>query len=225
MSTATISPGTIAPPSDETLADLVRRLGDVPLDRIRLRPAPGTATVEDVDRIEAKENRLFELVEGTLVEKAMGFESAWVALQLGTLINLYLDRSNLGVCVGADGMMQIAQGLVRIPDVSFVSWDRIPGGEVPKKPIPNLVPDLAVEILSPAITSGEMHRKVGEFFEADVRLVWLIDPEKRTARIHTSPGAFTEIDADATLDGLDVLPGFSVRLGELLDRRRRRREG
>ena len=73
MSTATIRPGTIAPPSDETFADLVRRLGDVPLDRIRLRPAPGTATVEDVDRIEARENRLFELVEGTLVEKAMGF--------------------------------------------------------------------------------------------------------------------------------------------------------
>ncbi len=225
MSTATMSQGTIAPPESETLADLVRRLGDIPLDRIRLRPAPGTATVEDVDRIEAKENRLFELVEGTLVEKAMGFESAWVALQLGTLINLYLDRTNLGVCVGADGMMQIAQGLVRIPDVSYVSWDRIPGGEVPKKPVPNLAPDLAVEILSPTNTPGEMNRMVGEFFEAGVRLVWLIDPEKRTARIHTAPGSFTEIDADGTLDGLDVLSGFSVRLGELLDRGRRRREG
>lgn len=225
MSTATMSQGTIAPPESETLADLVRRLGDIPLDRIRLRPAPGTATVEDVDRIEVKENRLFELIEGTLVEKAMGFESAWVALQLGTLINLYLERSNLGVCVGADGMMQIAQGLVRIPDVSYVSWDRIPGGEVPKKPIPNLVPDLAVEVLSPTNTPREMNRKVDEFFEAGVRLVWLIDPEKRTARIYTSPDRFAEIDADGTLDALDVLPGFSVRLGDLLDRGRRRREG
>lgn len=211
--------------STETLADLVRRLGDIPLDRIRLRPAPGTATVEDVDRIEVKENRLFELVEGTLVEKAMRYESAWVAARLATLINFFLDASNRGLCVGADGMMQIAQGLVRIPDVSYVSWDRIPGGEVPKKPIPNLVPDLAVEVLSPTNTSGEMNRKVGEFFEAGVRLVWLIDPEKRTARIHTAAGSFTEIDADGTLDGLDLLPGFSVRLGDLLDRGRRRPEG
>ena len=56
----------------ETLADLLKRLGNIPPHRVRARPAPGTATVQDVIEIEAKENRLFELVDGVLVEKALG---------------------------------------------------------------------------------------------------------------------------------------------------------
>ncbi len=61
-------------PAIDTLADLHKRLGGIPLDRIRFRPAPGTATEKDVIDAEARENRLCELVDGTLVEKAVGFE-------------------------------------------------------------------------------------------------------------------------------------------------------
>jgi Uma2 family endonuclease len=219
-----MSQATIAPPDLETMADLWERLGRVPLQRIWLRPAPGTATVDDVIRADAKKNRLCELVEGTLVEKAMGFEEARVGLQLGHLINLHLDENDRGICVGDGGMMQIAPGLVRIPDVSFISWDRLPGGESPREPVPDLVPDLAVEVLSEGNTPAEMRRKVGEYFEAGVRLVWLIDPQKRTARVYSSPSESVEVREDQSLDGGDVLPGFSVVLGELLDRGRRQRK-
>ena len=76
------------------------------------------------------------------------------------------------IVVGEAGMMRISQGLVRIPDVSFVSWDRLPEGKVPSEPIPALAPDLAVEVLSQGNTAKEMNRKRREYFEAGVRLVW-----------------------------------------------------
>ena len=100
-------------------------------------------------RIEARKNRLCELVDGTLVEKAVGFEESRVA---GWLLSPHESaistRTTSGSASAEGGMMQIAPGLVRIPDVSFISWDRLPGRESPKEPVPDLAPDLAVEVLS-----------------------------------------------------------------------------
>jgi Uma2 family endonuclease len=220
-----MSLATIAPPEIKTLADLRKRLGGIPLDRIWFHPAPGTATEKDVIEAEARENRLCELVDGTLVEKAVGFEQGRLALRLGHLVSTYLDENDLGVCVGADGMMRIAPGLVRNPDVSFIIWDRLPGRESPQEPIPDLAPDLAVEVLSDGNTRGEMARKVREYFEAGVLLVWLIDPKKRTARVFSTVEKSTLVRADQFLDGADILPGFSVKLSDLLDRGRRPRGG
>jgi Uma2 family endonuclease len=218
-----MSQATIAPPDIKTLADLQNRLGGVSLARIWYRPAPGTATEKDVLEAEARENRLCELVDGTLVEKAMGFEEARLALRLGWLIAAHVDHNDLGVCVGADGMMHIGPGLVRIPDLSFIAWSRLPNHESPQEPIPDLAPDLAVEVLSEGNTKGEMARKVREYFEAGVTLVWLIDPRKRTARVFSTVERSTLIRADQTLDGGDVLPGFVLRLSDLLDGGRRSR--
>jgi Uma2 family endonuclease len=209
----------------KTLADLRRRLGGIPLERIWFHPAPGTATEKDVIEAEARENRLCELVDGTLVEKAVGFEESHLAMRLGYLISVYLDQRDLGICVGADGMMRIAPGLVRIPDVSFISWDRLPGRESPKEPIPGLALDLAVEVLSEGNTQAEMARKVREYFQAGVVLVWLIDPRKRTSRVFSKIGKSALVRLDQALDGGTVLPGLVVPLSELLDRGRRPRRG
>jgi Uma2 family endonuclease len=214
---------TIAPPAIKTLADLRKRLGGISLDRIWFHPAPGTATEKDVLEVEARENRLCELVDGTLVEKAMGFYEARLAMRLGRMIDTFVDENDLGVCVGADGMMRIATGLVRIPDVSFIGWDRLPGRQTPKEPIPDLAPDLAVEVLSEGNTKAEMVRKVREYFDACVRLVWLIDPKKRTTRVFSAPEKSILVRADQSLDGGDVLPGFVRSLADLLDRGRRPR--
>jgi Uma2 family endonuclease len=220
-----MSQATVAPPEIKTLADLRQRLGGIPLERIWFHPAPGTATEKDVIEAEERENRLCELVDGTLVEKAMGFEESRLALLLSHLVQTYLDKNDLGICVGADGMMRIAPRLVRIPDLSFISWDRLPGRESPREPIPDLAPDLAVEVLSEGNTKPEMTRKVREYFEAGVILVWLIDPRKRTARVFSTVEKSTLVRADQSLDGGAVLPGFVLPLSELLDRGRRPRPG
>ena len=216
---------TIAPPDIKTLADLRRRLGGIPLERIWFHPAPGTATEKDVIEAEERENRLCELVDGTLVEKAMGFEESRLAAKLLHLVSSYLDQNDLGICVGADGMMRIAPGLVRIPDLSFITWERLPGRESPREPIPDLAPDLAVEVLSEGNTKPEMARKVQEYFGAGVLLVWLIDPRKRTARVFSTIEKSALVRADQALDGGAVLPGFVLPLSDSLDRGRRPRRG
>src|SRR2546425_516000 len=110
-----------------TLADAIAGLGEIPLDRIRWRPAPGTATEQDVIEIHDRENRLFELVDGILVEKPMGLQESRVAAFLIRLLDAFCEEHDLGLVVGADGMMRIAVGLVRAPDVSVILWDRLPG--------------------------------------------------------------------------------------------------
>jgi Uma2 family endonuclease len=111
-------------------------------------------------------------------------------------------------------MMRLASGLVRIPDVSFVSWDRLPGRRVPSRPIPRLAPDLAVEVLSKGNTKREMERKLREYFNAGVGLVWLIDPKARTVAVYTAVDHFIVLGEKQTLEGRPVLPGFSLPLAQ-----------
>jgi Uma2 family endonuclease len=115
-------------------------------------------------------------------------------------------------------------GLVRIPDVSFLAWKKFPGRELPAEPIPQLVPDLAVEVLSEGNTALEMRRKLTEYFEVGVRLVWMIDPTTHTAEAYTSLKRKRSIPAQGTLQGGAVLPRFRLPLPQLFARAGRRRK-
>jgi Uma2 family endonuclease len=205
-----------APPSafpmDWTFADLQERLGGISLDRIHLYPWPGLATEKDVLEVHARTGRLCELVDGILVEKPMGFRESAIAMVIGRWIGNYLQGRNLGIVGGPDGMLKILGPQIRIPDVSFILWDRLPQGE---DPIPAVSPDLAVEVLSPSNTEQEMRIKLEEYFAGGTRLAWIIDPVARNARIYQAPDQFTLIDDAGSLPGADVLPGFQLQLGEL----------
>ena len=113
-------------------------------------------------------------------------------------------------------MIDVRMGRLRVPDVAFNPWDRIPDRRVPEQPIPTLAPDLAVEVLSVSNTSGEMLFKRQDYFAAGVRLVWEIDPRERTASIYSSPELPAAILTEAdVLDGSPVLPGFTLALRDL----------
>lgn len=207
------APPSAAPPC-ETFADLHARLGGVPLSRIRCQPPPGTATEADVLLRPNGEKRLFELVEGTLVEKPMGWYESIVALVLSQLLLNFLDEHDLGVASGPDGTVRLAPGLVRIPDVAFFSWERFPNRQRPAQRVPALVPDLAVEVLSAGNAEAEMEGKLNEYFSTGVRLVWYVDPEPRTVRVYTSPTEFRLLTEDDTLEGGAVLPGLRLSIRE-----------
>jgi Uma2 family endonuclease len=207
-----------------TMADLLRRLGSIPPRRVLLFAAPGQATEKDVLRVHDKEGRLCELVDGVLVEKDMGFVESLLAYDLGYFLKVFLERHDLGIAVGADGMMRLASGLVRIPDISFISWDRLPGRRIPRQPIPALAPDLAVEVLSAGNTAAEMRRKLREYFAAGVQLVWYVDPRKRIIQVFTAPDEMVTLREDDTLDGGDVLPGFRLSVRKLFQRAERKKE-
>ena len=198
-----------------TLADLLERFGAIPAARIRYDPPPGTATEQDVIALEARENRLFELVDGVLVEKAIGFYESFLAMRLAQFLLAFVERYALGIVAGADGMLRLAPGRVRIPDISFISWDRLPRRRVPRQPIPDLVPDLAVEVLSEGNTPREMGQKLREYFTAGVRLVWYVDPILQEVHVYTAPDRREVLTADHTLHGGEVLPGFTLPVHQL----------
>ena len=211
--------------SDWSLADLQQHLGGIPAERIRLVPAPGTATEQDLLDIADHEDRLYELEDGVLVEKAMGWQEAVLAAWIITEIGAYLKTHDLGQVMGADGPLKILPGKVKLPDVSFIGWSRLPKQRLGRRPIPALVPDLVVEVLSDTNTRREMERKLKQYFQAGLRLVWYIDPKTRSARAFTSPTAVTEIDEDGSLDGGQVLPGFRLSLRGLFERADRQGPG
>ena len=200
-----------------TLADLLKRLGGISPSRVRLDPAPGKATEQDVLDIEAREGRLYELVDGVLVEKVVGLKESFIAGRLRRLLGNHVEEHDLGAVAGADGTARILPKLVRIPDVAFYSWASLPGKEYPTRPIPDLVPDLAVEVLSEGNTPQEMEFKLRDDFRAGVRLVWFVDPETRTVQVYTSPEDSVTLTERNTLDGGDVLPGFALSIRELFD--------
>jgi len=226
MSTLTVAPIPSAPtlpfPEEWSLADLLEHLGGIPAYRVLLQPAPGFATEADVIRLEAQANkRLCELIDGVLVEKAMGFRESVIAQELGTDIVIYLRRNNIGTTAGEQGMMRLSLRRVRMPDLSFVSWDQFPNREVPETPIPSIYPDLAVEVLSISNTPAEMRNKREDYFNAGTRLVWEIDPRAETVRVFTGIDDSTLLTTADTLDGAEVLPGFQVSIREMFERARR----
>jgi Uma2 family endonuclease len=198
-----------------TVADLWDRLGQVPLERIRLTPAPGTATEQDVLNLIDHADRISELVDGVLVEKTMGYLESLLAMAIGEFLRRFVREHKSGIVLGADGTLKILPRQVRVPDVCFISWERFPGGKLPQTPIPAVAPDLAVEVLSEGNTEGEMQRKLRDYFAAGVRLVWYVDPRIRTVAVYVSPEQRTLLSESDLLTGGDVLPGFELPLREL----------
>jgi Uma2 family endonuclease len=198
-----------------TVAELLKKLGGIPAERVLLDPPPGTATEKDVLEVERREGRICELVDGVLVEKAMGLPESFLALRIAFFLQLFLEQHKTGFLGGADGTLRLWPGLVRIPDISFISWDQLPTRKIPKKAIPELYPDLAVEVLSRKNTKTEIDRKLHEYFRSGTRLAWVVDPRKRLVRVYTAPEQFRIVKEDDTLDGGEVLPGLSLPLREV----------
>lgn len=195
-----------------TAGDVLRHLKGIHPRRIRIDPPPGFGTVRDVIRLDRRrhESGIFELVDGVLVAKLGGLWESVVAGKIASALFNFQSRRDLGVVVGASGLMQFAPRLVRAPTVSFVSWKQLPGRVVPRQPVPRVRPDLAVEVLCPGNTKSEMARKRRDYFTADTRLVWQVNPRTRTVDVYTAPDQFTTLTESDTLDGGDVLPGFTL---------------
>jgi len=205
-------------PVEWSLADLRRHLGGIPLKRIRLYPPPGMATEEDAIAVRERDGAICEVIDGILVEKVMSSYESVLALLIGQWLNAFLEKNPLGVALGADGMLRILPKRTRVPDISFIRWERFPKRKLPRDRVFAVAPDLAIEILSPGNTPAEIALKLKDYFRAGTRLVWVTDPERRTARVYTSPDDFTQIKESGALDGGEVLPGFRIKLKELFSR-------
>jgi Uma2 family endonuclease len=160
-----------------------------------------------------KDGNKYEVVEGELRMSPAGWPHEVVVAELIALLAPFVKGRRLGSVLGSNTLYVLPSGNRRGPDVSFVKAGRLPDRTTP---FPKLAPDLAVEVVSPSDTPRAMLDRVGEYLQAGVSLVWVIDPVKRTAAIYRSFTDVRQVDEHGTLDGEDVIPGFSCRLQDLL---------
>ena len=138
--------------------------------------APGTPWVDDVER--------YEIIDGERVEQEpMGAFETVLASWLCYLLNSFAAGKKLGLAVN-EGLfvLHAARNLKRRPDVAFVSYARWPTPVVARESAWNVVPDLAIEIVSPTNLAEEVDRKITDYFQSGVRLVWVFYPD--TGRIY-----------------------------------------
>lgn len=198
----------------KTIADVLGSL-HVPPERVRMTPLPGTATMRDVLRIKAREGVLCELIDGTLVEKPMGFSESNLAILISHIIFQFLEEHDLGILAGESGPIRLFRNRIRMPDVAFYGWHHFPGRVKPTVGIPAIYPDLAVEVISPKNTKKEMTKKVREYFKAGTQLVWYVYPKTKTIDVYTSPTDMETFAIGDTLTGGTVLPGFKVKVAKV----------
>ncbi len=219
MATASARTLAVARGKPENVAQLLKRLGNIPAFRVRLQPPLGTATEKDLIRHnESKlKTAICELVDGTLVEKAMGWIESRIALVIGASLLNFVGPRKLGTVLGADGMLRLVPGLVRVPDVSYFARGKLTRAKYGATPVAPLAGDLVVEVVSKSNTKAEIARKLTEYFAAGSRLAWVVEPKPQTVRVHTAPDEFVVLGLKDWLDGGAVLPGFRLAVRELFE--------
>lgn len=165
-------------------------------------------TAEELRQLRLPNTRT-ELVKGVLVvREPAGYEHGAVAMKLALAVGRFLEGHPLGHLVAAETGFRLASDpdTVRAPDVGFVSRARHP----------TPAPDLAIEVLSPDDRPGEVLAKAGDWLDAGTRLVWVVDPVRRLARVYRADGTESLVVESDALDGEDVLTGFRHPLADVL---------
>jgi Uma2 family endonuclease len=162
-------------------------------------------------------NKKTELVRGILVvREPTGYRHGDVTARITKALMEVVEARGLGRVLAAETGFKLSANpdTVRAPDVAFIRHERLPDPET--LGYPALAPDLVVEVLSPSDRPGETLAKVGDWLTAGSRLVWVVDPGRRVARVYRQDGSETLITERAVLHGEDVVPGFECSLAAIL---------
>ena len=184
---------------------------DIPSNTIELEQEPAS--------LAAAEERLYEVIDGERRElEPMGaFETA-LAWVLSYHLGHFALQQKLELVVTETLFVLDAQrNLRRRPDVAFVSYPRWRDDQVPRAEAWDVVPDLAVEVISPTNRAEEIDDKITDYFAAGVRLVWVLFPVSGRFYVYQSPERVTGLERSDELDGGDVLPGFRLAVATLFE--------
>lgn len=165
-----------------------------------------------------KDDRLYEVVDGAIVElEPMGVYECYIAGELHTLLNEYAKKNHLGnAVIETLFQMDSAVRTERRPDVAFVSFNRWPANRgIPRTSAWKVLPELAVEVISPSNTAPEVLEKTQYYLEVGVSVVWVIYPIQEIIVVHDSPSNSRTLRKSDTLDGDSILPGFRLVLSDL----------
>ena len=176
-------------------------------------------TAEEFSR--SHENNRAELVNGVVEELPMPRNKhGYICNLLAFFLTEFVRKNDRGRIMSNDSFIQTRTNpdTIRGPDISYFSYDRMPKGHVPDGLSPH-IPDLVVEVVSPTNTFDEIHIKNEEYFQAGVRLVWVVSTRMRFIQVYTDAGQFYQLGMNDTLTGDPVLPGFTLPLKNLFSKR------
>lgn len=176
---------------------------------------PAGRSTEDDLRATPRDGRKYELVDGQIVVSPAGVRHGIVALRLGARLLAFVEPHDLGYVLDSSTGFRLTGGNVRSPDVSFIAKGRFEQERLPEG-FADIAPDLAVEVLSHDDRPRAVLDKVGEYLQAGVRLVWVVDPGAARAAVYRSLTDVRELTGQDALEGEDVLPGFHCGLHEIL---------
>jgi Uma2 family endonuclease len=158
-------------------------------------------------------DQTYELLNGRIYLVVANGRSSIIAFKFGTFISMFVIQNDLGQCTGADGGYFIGNDRL-IPDVGFTKKERATGEMHEGYFV--YAPDLAVEVISPTDRDKKIRQKVASYLNAGVT-VWLVDPKEKTVEIYAPQKPFIELSESDTLDGGDVLPGFTLEVKKLFE--------
>ncbi len=180
-----------------------------------VEPAPPTAPPSVV----VADEPLYEIVDGQRVElPPMSVYANRIAFEVAHRVANFAETNDLGVAI-TETLFHLALPVDRNrrPDAAFVSYARWPKGRA--NPIRdnawNVVPDLAVEVISPTDLAEDLIEKLGEYFQAGVRLAWVVYPSSRLVYVYDSLTSIRVLTAEGELDGGAVLPEFRLKIASL----------
>ncbi|HEV8304494.1 MAG TPA: Uma2 family endonuclease [Gemmatimonadales bacterium] len=177
---------------------------------------PLLLTAEDVERISLPGKQV-ELVRGRLVvREPPGTWHGAIAANLAYYLSDFVRRQGLGHVFAQDTGFKIASDpdTVRAPDVAFIARER--SALLRSRGYAAAAPDLLAEILSPEDRPAEVLSKVADWLAAGTKIVWVVDPERQETRVYRQDGSLAVLGRGDSLDGEDVLPGFTCPLSDVL---------
>ncbi len=180
------------------------------------KTASGLITADDLLRLSSDGVR-GELIRGALSETMpTGREHGQIAGRLTVRLGSFIESRRLGVYTTSDSGVQLEHDpdTVREPDVAFFSAEKSPPDERVTG-YAQVAPDLAVEIVSPSDRLPAMNDKALMWLRYGVRLVWVVRPDERRVDVHRDGHAVVALTESDSLDGMDVLPGFSCPVREV----------
>ena len=156
----------------------------------------------------------YELDEGEPVYVSPNsFEQAEIIQRIYEPLKEWARAGNRGL-VAADTWIELTPAVVRAPDVAYIPRERI--SNVDPKHALKVIPALAVEVLSPLNTAREVSRKIQQYRDAGVELIWVVDPEKCEIDVHSSLPLKT-LRKGETLQDDKILPGLSISVSALFE--------
>lgn len=175
-------------------------------------------SLQEFQQLPEEDAHRVELTRGRLVrEPRPGAEHGWLASRIFRELDVVARERDLGLVIIETGfLLTVDPPTVRGPDVAFIATASLPKGKIPVG-FWRLAPDLAVEIVSPSNTAGEIQAKVLEYLESGTRLVWVVDPGNRGVTTYASRHDVHLLSEGDVLDGGEMLPGFRLRLAELFE--------